>query len=116
MSVLIGDIRAELEAKLRDSLANIMAKKAAEGKDNYYILVYASWANGNELHTRIILLNDEPPPMLGTCCYLVRNGILHKVFILPRDNYLISDKCRDEDSICREIESGARKLRMPLVN
>jgi hypothetical protein len=113
VSIQIGDVRAEFEAQLRNSLADIMAAKAAQGLHHFYVLVYVAWVDSDQLRTRFVIQKDRPVPMLGTCCYKVSDGKLYNCWILPRDNFLIPDSIRT--SVNPTIERGVQNLRMPIV-
>lgn len=116
MQLLLGDIRNELHNDLQKVLEKVILSR--ENKPNYWILVYQNRENlsgqearGKEqpgktqmvtgtdlINTKIVLMSEQPPKMLGTMCWYVDNtrGKLIREWVLPldrpRDEQFISDE------------------------
>jgi len=57
-------------------------------KDHYWVLVHADMnAVSGRIQTKFMIMDREPPKMLGTMVYYVDNkiGQLRKLWVLPRD-------------------------------
>lgn len=105
-----GDVRHQLAEDLNRSLAEVMARKAAAGVRNYYILV-AAIVRGGDIGTRLILLKQRPPRMLGAILYRVQDGVLYREWVLPKDIPVPGEL--DPDSVNPQILKAAAGL--PIV-
>jgi len=121
MKLLLGDIRNELHNDLLRNIERIIEQR--QDKPSYWILVYQNRENlsgqetkGQErpgwtqyiegtdlINTKIILLSQKPPKMVGTMCWHVdnRRGKLVREWILPLD------RPRDEQFVSGE---GAKEV------
>lgn len=97
----IGEMRNQLARDLQGSLERTI-QRYKDKKEPYFLLVHAEMVDNN-IATKIIRLEEQPPRMLGTMLYRVdnRKGQLRRIWCLPQDipvnPYVLSDKGMSEE-------------------
>ena len=82
----IGEMRNQLARDLQKRIENVIDKEKA--RKVYYILVHAELeATSGIVETKLMIMNYEPPKMIGTMLYQVDNSIgqLRRLWVIPRD-------------------------------
>ena len=83
----IGEMRNQLARDLQKRIADVINKEQKR-KDPYHILVHSDFdvVNGS-VTTKLMVMNYEPPKMIGTILYQVDNkaGQLRRLWIIPQD-------------------------------
>ena len=101
--IRIGDIRNELGLDLRKALEKVISRMEGR-REPYFILVYAMLEEPNIIRTKVMILDNEPPRMLGTICYRADNkkGQLIRLWVLPLDIDRPPELI-DEEAIVKEV-------------
>ncbi len=106
MAVLIGDVRMDMEHKLRALIEHVLNthQKLAE----YWILIHTKPEGDYVLSTKIVLMPYQPPRMLGTICYHINNreGSQRRLWALPKDS-LAAGLIENIEPVATVMESAA---------
>lgn len=86
MALCTGDIRKELGSDLLRAIERVIHDNAGK-HDDYYILIHSDWEGRGALKTKLMLMKERPPALLGTLCVYVNNrkGIANMLHALPQD-------------------------------
>lgn len=86
--LLIGGLRKQLHEDTVNRLEEVINKKYGK-LDEMYVLIYTNWDNVNQntIVTKLILLKQCPPPMMGTICIHVdyKKGHITELYVSPLD-------------------------------
>jgi len=111
LKILLGDLRPELAKDLQRRIVEVIDRY--KNKESYFLLVWA----GIEIETgiirsKLILLSEKPPKMLGTMLYFVDNkaGKLERIWALPLDIPIYEPS---EDLVEEVLKSSKN---MPILN
>jgi hypothetical protein len=100
MALCTGDIRKELGSDLLRAIERVINDNAGK-HDDYYILIHSDWEGRGALKTKLILMKERPPAMLGTLCVYVNNRkgtaeMLHALPLdIPTDHVEMSDQASE---------------------
>ena len=102
MALCTGDLRNELGKELMASIEKVINDNANK-HDEYYILIHSDWdhAQPGILRTKLMLMLERPPAMLGTLCVYVNNRkgtaeMLHALPLdIPTDHVEMSDQASE---------------------
>lgn len=133
MKIQIGELRGEFSFDIRKRIEEAI-DRFQHKKNPYYLLIYSEdgldvfpadapsvkgflgkqgklmKVDGKTvIRTRIIVMDAEPPRILGTMCYKVDNqkGQLLRLWALPQDIPEL-DRIADEDGVVREVLDHAQ--------
>jgi len=116
VALCTGDLRKELSKDLMDSIEKVINDNAQK-YDEYYILVHSDWdhAQPGVLRTKLMLMKERPPAMLGTLCVYVNNrkGIANMLHALPQDIPTDGVEMSDEES--KGVFDSAKDNDSPII-
>ncbi len=116
VALYTGDLRRELGRELMASLDKVISDNSGKHAA-YYILVYSDWdhAQPGILRTKLILMLDRPPAMLGTLCIYVdnRKGLAKILHALPQDIPTEHVEMSDEGS--KGVFDSAQENDSPII-
>jgi len=116
MKIEIGELRQCMAVDLQERVAEIVEKKKSD--PNYYMLVYARVdpLDSNRVNTKIVLLKERPPMMLGTICAYVDNsvGVIKTLWTLPLD--IPTFGLTEDGEPVEEVYNSAKKIPFAICN
>ncbi len=114
--IYTGDLRKELGKELMESIEKVINDNAKK-HDKYFILVHSDWdpAQRNVLRTRLVIMLEKPPAMLGTICVYVNNkkGIAKVMYALPQD--IPTDHVEMSDQGSEGVFDSAKNNNSPII-
>ena len=100
-TLLAQDFMRQMEKLINDN----------QKKDIYWILVHSDMdATTGKIWTKFLIMDREPPKMLGTMVYYVDNkiGQLRKLWVLPRD--IPRDAQFEDQDSAMSVEEFSKRL------
>jgi hypothetical protein len=116
MKLEIGELRQCMALDLQERIIEILDRKKDD--PNYYLLVHSRFdpLDANRVNTKILLLKEKPPMMLGTICAYVDNtvGLVKVLWYLPRD--IPTFGLTDEGEPVEKVAKDAMKVAPVIYN
>jgi hypothetical protein len=106
----IGELRSQLALDLQKSLEDIRNRYCK--KRNYFVLVFADVNTANEVRTKILMMDEKPPKMIGTMVYHITASDVRRLWCLPLDTPKFEGMLSLEEGVKEVFESDRH---LPIV-
>lgn len=115
MAPTLRDASYGMEEALRQVMEYIINRK--QHLSHYWVLIHAKTYDSDHIFSKVVILPQCPPKMLGTICYEINNlsGTQRQLWVLPADFDIPLEYLSEDKQVPQNVLDSAKTV-IPIIN